>query len=102
MGSLYRQKNPDGTPGRIWWMKYYANGRPVRESTGTDKKNLARNILKDREGRAAIGQPILPRADRVRYDAVAGDLRAFYRTTGRRNLTEAEKRLKHLDSYFKG
>ncbi len=24
--------------GNVWWCKYYVNGRPVRESTETDKE----------------------------------------------------------------
>ena len=52
--------------------------------------------MKEREGRAATGQPILPRADLVRYEEVAQDLRQHYRTTGCRSVKEAEKRLKHL------
>lgn len=35
MGSLYKQRSRDGTPGRTWWVKYYWNGKPIRESTGT-------------------------------------------------------------------
>lgn len=95
MGSLYRR-------GRVYWIKYYANGRPVRESAGTEKEREARRLLKEREGRVAIGQPMLPRADRVRYDEAANDLRAHYETTGSRNLDEAEKRLQHLDHFFTG
>ena len=46
MGSLYKQKNRDGTPGRVWWVKYRsATGRPVRESTQTDHKETARRFL---------------------------------------------------------
>lgn len=52
----------------IWWAKYYVNGRPVRVSTGTEKQQEAERFLADRTGRVATGQPILPRADRVRYD----------------------------------
>ena len=100
MGYLYRRKLRNGELGRIWWAKYHVNGRHVRESTGTDRESEARRFLKEREGRAATGQPILPRADRVRYEEVAQDLLAHYRTTGCRNLNEAEKRLKHLDAFF--
>jgi len=74
----------------------------VRESTGTDKEKPAREFLKRQEGRSAAGLPALPRADRVRYDEAAGDLREHYRTTGTRNLVEAEKRLRHLDAFFRG
>jgi len=95
MGQLYQR-------GRIWWVKYYVNGRPVRESTGTEKEKEAERFLKTREGRAAAGMPILPRVDRVRYDEIAEDLRQHYRTTGSRDVVEAEKRLKHLGGFFCG
>ena len=85
MGSLYKQRSRDGSPGRVWWCKYYVNGRPIRESTGTDKDKEAERFLKDREGRAVAGQPALPRVDRVLYDEAARDLRAHYQTTGRRD-----------------
>jgi hypothetical protein len=102
MGSLYHPKLKSGNKASIWWAKYYANGRCVRESTGTDSEPQARRFLKDREGRAVAGQPIVPRVDKIRYDEIAEDLRAYYRTTKKRNITEAEKRLKHLGAKFKG
>jgi hypothetical protein len=91
MGSLYQR-------GEIWWVKYYENGRPRRESTGTTKETEARRFLKEREGRVATGQPILQRADRICYEQVAQDLRQHYHMTGSRDLEEAEDRLKHLDA----
>jgi integrase len=95
MGSLYKR-------GDIWWVKYYWNGRPIRESTGTEKETEARRMLKEREGRVATGQPILPRVDRIQYGEAAKDLRQHYKTTGSRNLEAAEYRLKHLDAFFAG
>jgi integrase len=95
MGQLYQR-------GRIWWAKYYVNGRPVRESTGAEKEQEARRFLREREGRVAAGLPTLPRVDRIRYEEIAEDLRQHYRTTGSRDLVEAEKRLKHLDGFFGG
>jgi hypothetical protein len=38
MGSLHMR-------GEIWWVKYYENGRPRRESTGTTKETEARRFL---------------------------------------------------------
>ncbi len=102
MGWLYKQKNRDGTEGRIWWAKYYVDGCPVRESTGTPSATAARRFLKDREGRVAAGQPVLPRADRVRYEEIRGDLVSHYQATGERGLVEAGCRLKHLDAFFRG
>ena len=95
MGSSYRR-------GNVWWIKYYANGRPMRESTGTQKETEAKRFLKEREGRVAMGQPMLRRADRIPYEEVAKDLRHYYQTTGSRHLGEAEHRLKHLDGFFAG
>ncbi len=95
MGHLYQR-------GQVWWVKYYVNGRPIRESAGTEKETEARRLLKEREGRVATGQPIIKRADRIRYEEVAEDLRQHYRTTGRRNLKEADYRLEHLKAFFAG
>jgi len=39
MGHLYQR-------GRIWWVKYYVNGRPIRESTGTADARKADRFLK--------------------------------------------------------
>ena len=97
MGSLYKQP-----ASRIWWVKYYVHGRPVRESTGTADENEAKRILRVREGQTAGGQPILPRADRIRYDEAAEDLRAHYQATGSRDLKEAKCRLAHLERFFGG
>jgi hypothetical protein len=86
MGSLFRR-------GNIWWVKYYQNGRPIRESTGATKETEAKRFLKEREGRVATGQPVLRRADRISYEEVVKDLREHYQTTGLRNMEEAEYRL---------
>ena len=102
MGSLYKQKSRDGTAGRIWWVKYYVNGRPVRESAGTEMETEAKRFLKEREGRAAEGQPIVHRVDRIRYEELAHDLRQHYEATGTRDLREFSYRVKHLDRFFAG
>jgi integrase len=95
MGSLFGR-------GNVWWVKYYQNGRPIRERTGAMKETEAKRVLKEREGRVAMGQPVLRRADRISYEEVAKDLREHYQTTGTRNMEEAEYRLKHLDGFFAG
>ncbi len=101
MGHLYQR-------GSIWWAKYYVNGRPVRESTGVGSKgdqgppHEAKRFLKQREGRVAAGLPMLPRADRVRYDEAAKDLRQHYEATGTRDLAEYGRRVAHLTRFFTG
>ena len=53
--------------GRIWWAKYYVNGRPVRESTSTEKETEAKRFLDRRRGAVAVGAPLPPRFDRILY-----------------------------------
>lgn len=58
-------------------------GEVLRERSprpGKHRESEARGFLKEREGRAAAGHPILPRADRVRYEEVGQDLREHYQT----------------------
>jgi integrase len=95
VGSLYRR-------GTIWWCKYYVGGRPVRVSTETTKEKEARDFLRDREGRAVAGEPVLPRAGKVRYEEARDDLKRHYKTTGSRGLEEAGWRFDHLDGFFAG
>jgi integrase len=102
MGYLYHRTFTNGTVGATWWMKYYVNGRPVRESTGTEDREAAENLLKVKEGKAAAGEPMLPRVDRIKYDEIAADLRTHYETTGERALEEADDRLAHLKQFFTG
>jgi hypothetical protein len=50
MGSLYKQKNRDGSEDRIWWAKYYASGQAVRVSTGTDNKDQGAPVSEGARG----------------------------------------------------
>jgi integrase len=102
MGSIYRRKTRDGKPTGPYWVKYFVSGRAIRESTGTEKEKEAQRFLKAREGRAATGEPMLPRADRVRYDEAAADLIRHYETSATRGLDEAGWRLQHLQAFFGG
>jgi integrase len=97
VGCIYKPKKSP-----YLWIKFYANGRAHYESTKTDKVKVAEQILKEREGRVATGQPILPRTDKVRFEVAVEDLTTHYRTTGCRNLGEAQWRLDHLTAYFRG
>jgi hypothetical protein len=82
--------------------KYYSGGKPIRESTGTSKQKEAERLLKDLEGRVAMGAPILPRVQRTTVDTLLTDLKAHYETTGQRTLREADTRLKPVRRFFTG
>jgi integrase len=106
VGSIYKPKlwdrknNRPAEESAVWWISYYANGKRVCESSGTEDRKMAETLLKEREGRVATGQPILPRADKTRYEEARDDLLTYYEVYGKRDVAEAKGRLAHLDPYF--
>ena len=86
--------------GKIFWIKYYVGGKPIRESTGTSKQKQAEQFLKDREGRVAIGAPALPKLERLRFAEAADALIEHYRVTGSRQLKDVQSKLKPVQAFF--
>jgi len=96
MGMTYQR-------GAVWWVKYYRNGRPIRESSGSTKEGDAIQLLKIREGDIAHGLPVNPKLNRIRFDEVADDLKTEYAVNGRRSVDELERRIRlHLLPSFGG
>lgn len=95
MGSLYRR-------GNVWWVKYYRNGRPIRETAGTDKETEAKRFLRQREGDVATGRLVIPRVERLRFEELTQDYLNDYQTNGRRSLPKAQRNVKHLSKFFGG
>jgi hypothetical protein len=56
MGMTYQR-------GAVWWVKYYRNGRPIRESSGSTKESDAIQLLRIREGDIAHSLPVNPQAE---------------------------------------
>ncbi len=89
--------------GSIWWIRYYRAGRRYEESAGSEKKGVAIDLLKVREGDSARGVPVTPKIGRLRFEEAAEDLQNDYRTNGKRSLDEVTRRIdKHLAPYFGG
>ena len=96
MGMTYKR-------GTVWWVKYYRNGRPIRESSHSGKESDAINLLKLREGDIAHGLPVNPKLNRIRFAEAADDLKTEYAVNGRRSADELERRVRlHLLPYFGG
>jgi hypothetical protein len=96
MGMMYQR-------GAVWWVKYYRNGRPMRESSGSTKESDAIQLLKIREGDIAHGLPVNPKLNRIRFDEAAEDLKTEYAVNGRRSADELERRVRlHLLPHFSG
>ena len=96
MGMLYKR-------GAVWWIKYYRNGRGLRESSHSTKEGDARRLLKLREGDIEHGLPVDPKLNRIRFEEAAEDLKTEYAVNGRRSADELERRIRlHLMPHFAG
>lgn len=87
---------------RDWcYIKYYANGEPVTEATGTKNKAEARRILQARLGQVAEGRFLGPGVERVTVAELIEGLLNDYITNGKRSLKWVRiKVTKHVLPYF--
>ena len=89
--------------GNIWWIRYYRDGRRFEESAQTDKKEKARELLKQREGDAAHGVPYATAMGRMRFDEAMADLETEYTVNKRDSLAHLKRRIAlHLKPWFGG
>src|SRR5262249_42925424 len=87
----------------MWWIKYQLNGRPQCVSSGSDKKKVAEDLLKEREGDVVKGVPLTADVGKVRFEQAAEDLLNDYRINKKRSLRTVALRIrKHLMPFFGG
>jgi integrase len=94
MGSIYKR-------GKTYWIKYYRNGKPYRESTKSKKEADAKRLLKKREGEISQGKLPGIYFDKVRFDELAEDLLSDYRINNK-NIKRASQSVEHLKKSFEG
>ena len=95
MGSIYKR-------GQIYWIQYYRNGKPYRESTRIKKEADAKRLLKRREGEVSEGKLPGVYFDKVRFDELAEDFLTDYRINQRKSLKRAREGIGHLKQVFEG
>ena len=95
MGSIYKR-------GRIYWIKYYRNGKPYRESSKSKKEGDAKRLLKRREGEISAGKLPGIYFDRVRFDELTQEFLAEYRINQKKSLKRAERSVNQLKRAFEG
>ena len=84
-----------------WWIKYQVRGRPQCVSSGSEKKEDARKLLRQREHLVDTGAPVTAHQNRVTFEDAAADLVNDYTVNKRRSLRVVNLRLrKHLTPYF--
>jgi integrase len=87
--------------GKVYWIKYYRNGKPYYESSRSKKETGAKRLLKRREGEISQGKVPGVYFDKVRFDELAEAFLRDRRINGK-DVSDAEKRLKHLRPVFEG
>jgi integrase len=95
MGSIYKR-------GNIYWIKYYRNGKPYRESSESKKEADAKRLLKKREGEISSGKLPGIYFEKVRFDELAESFLADYRINQKKSLERAEHSVSHLKDSFEG
>ena len=95
MGSIYKR-------GNVFWIKYYRNGKPYRESTKSIKVSDAKRLLKKREGEISEGKLPGIYFDKVKFDELAEGFLRDYRINQKKSLERAERCTGHLKRYFEG
>jgi integrase len=95
MGMIYKR-------GKVWWIKYYKNGKSFRESSKTTKKMVAKKLLDRREGEIAQGKIPGVQFEKISFDELAEDFLRDYRINQKRSLDRAERSVTHLKKHFGG
>lgn len=95
MGTVYKR-------GKTYWIKYYRNGKPYYESSGSKKDADAKRLLKKREGEISQGKTPGVYFDRIRFDELAEEFLRDYRINQRKSIRRAEQSIKHLNRFFEG
>ena len=95
MGSIYRR-------GAVYWIKYFKNGKPYRESSRSDKETDAKRLLKKREGEISEGKIPGIHFEKVKFNDLADDFLTDYRVNGKKSLNRAERSVKQLKTFFDG
>jgi integrase len=95
MGSIYKR-------GDTWWIKYYRNGKAYRESSGSDKKMVAKKLLDRREGDIATGKAPGVQFDKVTFDDLAEAFLQDYRINQKKSIKRAERSVQSLSRIFRG
>ena len=84
-------------------LRYYRNGRQLRESSGTTDEAKTKKILNNRVAQVATGTHPGSEVERVRVEQLAEDFLRDYKINGHKSLDDAEARWRlHLAPFFQG
>jgi integrase len=94
MGSIYKR-------GKTYWIQYYNNGKKYNESTKSQKKMVAAQLLKKREGEISQGKLPGIHFDKVTFTELADEFLDDYIINQKKTLKRAQRSINHLKGTFK-
>lgn len=94
-GSIYLR-------GKVYWIKYYKDGKPLRESTRSTDYDTAQLELAKRIAEVTQGKTPNVQLNRVKFDDLSKDFLSDYRINEKKSLKRAEASVKHLTGFFGG
>jgi integrase len=95
MGCIYRR-------GKTYWVKYYRHGKQFAESVHSDKVEVAKRLLRLREGEISQGKLPGVLFDKISFDEMADDLLTDYKVNKKKSIDRVEQAVEHLEKVFKG
>ena len=86
-GSVFRR-------GRIYWIKYYKDGRSFRESSESDDPDVAEKLLKRRFGEIVTGRFAGLGPERIQFKDLAEAVVEDYELNEKKSIKDVKQRLK--------
>lgn len=89
--------------GRVWWIRYYRDGRRYEESSKSRKEAAAVRLLRLRLGAIEQGIAVTPIVGRLRFDDAVADVETDYTTNKRKSAEHIKRRIDlSLTPFFGG
>lgn len=95
MGCIYRR-------GKLYWIRYYRHGKQYAESTHSDKMEVAKRLLKAREGEISQGKLPGIYFERVLFAELLDEFLMDFRINEKKSLSRAQGCAKILREAFYG
>jgi integrase len=107
IGSVYRPKYRNESTGElqesaVWWIRYSHHGIKHRESSKSEVRKDASDLLKLRIGQAGMGKPVTAAIRRTTLDDLSGLVFADYADNEFDTLARQEDAFNHLREFFGG
>ena len=105
MGEIFQPTYKDPQTGErrktaTWYIRYFVNGKRIKESTGSTNRADAVRLRQKRIGQAANGKPLMALIRPLGFEDLATMVTADYKANQRRSLARVEDALDHLRGFF--